>query len=117
MRQHGRMAPAIVEHVLVHLVGEEGNRPVADQRGERIQVIAIGHRAARVLRAIDDDQPGAVAQHPPHMVPIEAKRGRRQRDAHAAAARQPHRGLIGVIGRIEYDGLIPGTHHRLDCIV
>ena len=88
MGQHRGMPTAIVEHVFVDFVGEQGDRPIADQGGERVQdrrasaTVQLGFcgllmmiSRVRSLKARAD------------LIPIVTKRRGRQRHAYAAAAR------------------------------
>ena len=117
VHQYGLMAPPIEEHMLIHLVGDHGDRPIADTFGEGVEIGARGDRAARILWAVDDDEAGAVAQGAADFVPIEAKCGGRERNAHAARAGEPHGRLVRVVGRIENNSLIARPRDRLNGVI
>ncbi len=70
-----------------------------------------------ILRTVDDDEPRTSVQCAPHLVPIESKRRRRQCDAHAASAREPHRRLIRIVGGVEDNDLVPGSRNGLYRVV
>ena len=117
VRQHRCMAAAVEEHVLVHLVGEHGDRPVADQaasasRSSRVATVQLGFCGLLMMmsrvRSLKARRTWSQSKR---------KAGRRERNAHASAAGEPHRGLVGIVGGIENDGLIARAHHRLDGVV
>jgi hypothetical protein len=75
VREHRCVASAVEQHVLVHFIGEHADGPVANQGRERVQIGAARDGATRILRTVDDDQAGAVAQTLGAPVPVEAKAG------------------------------------------
>ena len=81
-------------------------------RSARPKTVQLG-----ILRTIDDDEPGALAQARAHLVPIDGEGRRAQRNANASAPSQPDGRLVGVVGGIEDDRLVAGAHHRLNRVV
>ncbi len=104
----------IVHDVLIDLVREHQDVPIADYRRESIQVRCRRRRTAGVVRRVDDDQAGARRDARRDARPVVSERGRQQRDMHTTPARQPHRRVIGVVRRIKDNHFVTGAHHGLD---
>ncbi|MNN18118.1 hypothetical protein D3C81_1313230 [compost metagenome] len=107
------MADAVIDQVLVDLVADHIDLALADQRGQLVEIGAVDQRAARVVRAVEEDQAGARGNGGGQALPIDTEVRQAQRHMHAAAAGQFHRGLVAVVAGIENDGLIAGADHRL----
>jgi hypothetical protein len=108
------MLAAIVLHVLVDFVGEDGDGPIPGQCRERVQIGGAGDGAGGVVRIVDDDEPRPRAHGGPHAIPVVSEIRRRQWNVDAAPARQADRRVVGVVGRIEDDRLVTGPHDGLD---
>ena len=108
------MLPAVVQHVFVDFVGQHQDGPAPDQRCERVQVLRREHAARGVVRVVDDDQPRTVAQRGAHPVPVDAEVRCAQWQMDAATAGEADGRVVGVIRRIEDDGLVTRAHGRLD---
>ena len=114
MRQHGNVPAAVEHHVLVDLVGQHHDVPVTDQLRQRVEVSAGGRGAGGIVRAVEQHQARTRIHRRAHALPVIAKTGLRERQPHAASAREPHGGLVGIVGGIEGDGFIPGTDDGLN---
>ena len=49
----------------------------------------------------------------PDAIPVIAEMRRLERNVDAAPAREPDGRVVGVVGRVEDDGLVTGPHHGL----
>ena len=61
MGGYAGMGLAVVDHVLVDLIGDQHNLGRRQQLGQYIQVVPGPDRGAGVVRGVDDDRPGARA--------------------------------------------------------
>jgi len=117
VREHRSMPPAVEQDVLIDFVGQNADGSVAHQLRERVQVGPARHRAARILRTVDDEEARTAVHGSSHAFPVEAEGRGRQGDPDALAARQTHRRLVGIVGRVENHGFVARSDHRLDRIV
>jgi len=85
VREHRGVTPAIVQYVLIDLVGEDPDGPIPDEARQRVQILPVCDRAAGILRTVDDDESRAAAEHARDMIPIVVKRGGAAARAHTAA--------------------------------
>ena len=72
MRRDRNVLVAVVDDVLVDLVGDRDRVPLAAQRGDRLELVAREHLAGRVVRRVDDDRLGLVVERRRELVGIEA---------------------------------------------
>jgi len=115
--QHRGVPTPIEDHAFVYLVGEDADRAVAHHGRERVEIGMARDAAARVLRTVHDHETGARGETLAYPVPIEGERRRHQRDAHTAAARETHRGLVSIVSGVENHRLVTRAYHRLDGVV
>src|SRR5271154_3907712 len=108
------MSPPVEQHMFVDFVAENRDGPIADTLCELIQIILGRDAATGILRAVDDDEPSAIAQGPPNVIPIEPECRRRERNANATSSREADGRLIRIVSRIEDDGFIAGADRGLD---
>ena len=77
--QQAFVARAVKHDVFVHFVGDDIERVIAREFGQRLHVGRAPDRTRRIVRRIDDEQPRARRHRVAHAVPIRQERGRRQR--------------------------------------
>ncbi len=112
--QHAGMGDTVEHQVLVDLVADQVDIPVANQRGQAVQFLAVDQRAAGVVRGIDDDQPGTRPDGLGHALPVDGEVRQRQRHVHATPAGELHGGFVAVVGRVEYHHFVARMDQRLD---
>ena len=105
---------SVEHHVLVDLIGRAPacrcrRAPPRAHRG-RARSAAV---QAGLCGTVEQHQPGARAEHRVQPLPVVAKSRLGERQTHAASAGEPHRRLVGVVGRIEDDDLVARPDQRL----
>ncbi|MNI23995.1 hypothetical protein D3C73_776000 [compost metagenome] len=108
------MAAAVVDDVLVHLIGDQVDLRAAQHIGQRLHVRFVQHRAGRVVRGVDHQQAGARGDRRTHAVPVDGEGLRIQRHVHRRGTGQLDRRFVAVVGRVEHDHFLTGTHHGVD---
>ena len=103
---------AVVGDELVDLVGEGDQVVLGAERRDPRQFPLAEHLAARVLRAVHDDRPGAFVDGRPQLVLVE--RPVRLVEAHVAGHRSREDGVrpVVLVERLEDDDLLARVHHR-----
>lgn len=104
------MRHAVVDHVLVDLVGEQQHIGRRDDLGQPAHVVRVPDRAGRVVRRVEHDQARARRDGGGQLVERNAVVGRLQRDRHRLAAGQLDRRQVAVVGRLEDDHLVARMH-------
>ena len=113
MAQHAFVALPIENNVLVNLIGEDPEAVVLCQ-GPKAQQRRFGKDRARgVVRGIDHHGAGSGGQHRLQRLKVDLEARGRKRQVHGRAPGHHHRGIVGVIGRIEDHHLVPRAYHRL----
>ena len=107
-----RLMPATVENdVLIHLVRQQEDPPVADNRRETVDVGSVPDRPGRVMRGVGDDETGPFGDKVSHALPVDPVLGRMHGHMVSHAALQADHRLIAVVGRVEDDHLVTRIHH------
>ena len=113
------MRLAIEHDVLVDFVGQQIRRRIAQYFRELPEIRCGQYRPGRVVRKVDDDEPGPVAQCISEPLPVDRKVetivADCQRHVNGAPAGERYRGFVRVIGGIEYDHFVAAADDRLDC--
>ena len=112
--REARVRDAVVDHVLVDLVGQHQRLRRPQQLGEARALLARPHGAARVVRRVDDDHARARRQRARERVEVGTPGAGRQRHAHRRRAGERDRRAIAVVARLEYDHLVARMHQRED---
>ena len=97
--EHARVLEPVINDVLVDLVREHVDVPVANYVGELVEIFWRGGRARRVVRRVDDDEPRAIGDGRGDAIPVVPERRRHQRNVNAPAAREPHGGVVRIVRR------------------
>ena len=113
----GLVHAAVVLHVLVDLVGEHEDGPIA-----RLEEMAASSSRSAALATVQAGLCGLLMTMrrvrsltaARTRCPVVAEMRRLERDVDAAPAGEPHRRVVGVVGRVEDDGLGARRHDRLD---
>lgn len=101
---------ALEDEVLVDLVGHDQEVAFARERGDGRQLVPGEHGAGRVVRGVEQDQPGAGRHGGAQLVevePVGALVGP-EGDGDAGAARQGDAGGVRVVVRLQGDDLVAG---------
>ena len=107
------MRLAVEHHVLVDLVRDHEQSGLDRDRLEPSHVgIRQGH-AARVVRRVDQDCPGAGGDRSCDRIPVDAKCVG-HRDADRDATGQLDIGQVAVVGRLDHDDFVARAHDRQD---
>ena len=106
------MFGAVVHHVLVHLVADHRNIRAAQQRRQRLHVLARPYRCCRIVRRVDHDGAGARRDECAHTFPVGPVVGKAQPRIHRHTAIQADHRFIAVVHRLEDDDLITRMHDR-----
>ncbi len=114
MGGNGGVRGAVEDDVLVDLVAEHVAFVGPEHVGEAVEIGRREDRARGVVRRVQHDEPRALADGRGESVPVDAETRRHERHVHGAAAREPDRGLVGIVGRIQHDGLVAGRHEGRD---
>ena len=97
---------AVEGQVLVDLVGDHDEVVLDRHVGHRLQLLPAEHRPGRVVRAVEQHEPGARRHRGPQRVDVEPEVGRPQRHRPAYAARHlDHRDVRVVVG-LQHDHLV-----------
>ena len=103
------------EHeVLVDLVGDDDQVVVDGQLGDLRQLAGVEHLAGRVVRRVEQDQPGARPDGGAQLGRVEAVAAvglRAQQDGHGARPGQGDARLVAVVHRLEHDDLVAVVEH------
>ncbi len=114
MGQHAGMPDPVEHQVFIDFVADQVDIALADQRRQPVQLSRRDQRATGVVRAVEDDQAGPVAQGIAQALPIDGEVRQRQRHMHAAPTGQLDRGFVAVVTGVEDDDFIAGPNQRLD---
>ena len=92
--------------VLVDLVGDDDRVVAGRELDHEFEDLVVEHRARRVVRRVDDDEPGAVGDRGAQFVGVGSPVGvaQRHRAVHAAGARDERR--VRVVVGLERDDLV-----------
>ena len=107
--RHGRQSrvrDAVVEDVLVDLVGDGNDLMLAAEIGNQVKFLARINLAGRIVRRIDDNGAGAGVESSCKLVRIEAPLVTAQRHIVRSKSRHHHVGHIAVIDRLEDDHFV-----------
>jgi len=110
-RGHGHVL-ALVDHVLVDLIGHRRDVPLAAQRGDGLELGAREHLARRVVRRIHDDRARARPESRGQFGRIEAPVGLAQPHEARARAREDRVGPVVLVKGLEDDHLVARVHQR-----
>ncbi len=101
---------AVEDQVLVHLVGDDQQIPLDGERGHGRQFVAREDRAGRVVRGVEEDQPGARGDRVAQFVQVQVVRAvaGTQGDGDSGAAREGDGGGVRVVVRLQRDDLVAG---------
>src|SRR5256885_13797585 len=80
----------------------------------RSQISARGRGAGGIVRAVEQHQARALSHRRARPLPVIAKTRLRERQPHAASAREPYGGLVGIVGGVESDGFVAGADDGLN---
>ena len=103
---------ALEDQVLVHLVGDHQQVVLAGQGGDPGELGPGEHRPGRVVRRVQQQQPGARGDGGPQRLQVGAEPGGPQRDRDPGGARHGHAGGVGVVVGLERDGLVARLQER-----
>jgi hypothetical protein len=108
--QQARVAPAVVEHAAVDLVGEDRDlREIGQHGGDPLDLLGRDDAAGGIGRAVEDEQPGPGAQAGPQRLGRHGEAGRLvERQRHRIGARVADHGLVDWETRIRIGDLDPG---------
>ena len=108
------MRPAVVGDAVVRLVGQQVDRPRRrlQHRGQALQLVGRQHAAARVVRRVDDDRPGARGDRAPDGVDRQLELRRLEVDAHRLGGVGEDHRHIEEPRRREVDDLVAWIQHR-----
>ncbi len=105
----------VQDQVLVDLVGHGDHVVLAAQLGEQLQLGARQHGAGRVVRGVEQQQPGPRAERRAQLGLLEAeppvRAGAQRHRAHDGAGQRDRRG-VGVVQRVQDDHLVTGLAQR-----
>jgi hypothetical protein len=107
-RHQRHVAGAVVDDVLVDLVGDRDDVPRAAEGGDRLELVAAEDLAGGVVRRVDDDRPGLRRERRGELVGIERPAGRAQRHVPGRGARQDGVRAVVLVERLEDDHLVAG---------
>ena len=105
----GRCSAASERQVLVDLVGDDHQVVLDRELGDGRELGVGEHRAGRVVRAVEQQQPGAAGDRRAQLVDVQAEVGRAQGDRPPNAARHLDAGDVGVVEGLERDDLVAGS--------
>ncbi|MPM19223.1 hypothetical protein SDC9_65641 [bioreactor metagenome] len=108
------MAGTIEDQMLVDLVGHDERVVPMCQVDDVLQGLSGKHCTGRVVRVIDDDQPGLVGDHRVELVQIGLKIRCPQRHGDVPAAGQTDDRGIGIVEGLKGDHLVARFHQRQD---
>ena len=110
---------AIEHDVFVDLVRQQERVRPADDAGEPVEIVTTEYRAGRIVRKVDDQEPGLVGDRVGESVPvhreIEAVIGDCERHVSRDSSGEGDRRFVGVVRGVEDDHLVAGANDRLDC--
>ena len=110
MGQHAGVSLRRKADMLVNLIADHVNLTLGNRLPQRGEILALPDRRRRVMRGIEDHQPGTLAQRSGKLLPVNAKMRRLQGNALQHAAGKLNRRGIAVVARVKADNLIPGAH-------
>ena len=103
---------AAVDDVLVNFVGDRQRVMPLAQRGDRFELGAREHLAARVVRRVDHDRLGARAERRLELGAIDRKIRIAQRHVARRRPGKDHVGPVVLVKRLEDDHLVARIDHR-----
>ncbi len=106
------MTRAIIDDVLVDLVGHRQRVVAPTQVGDQLQLRAAEDFARRIVRRVDYDRLGARAESGFELGAIDREVGLAQRHVTRRRAGQDHVGAVVLIERLEDDHLVTRIDHR-----
>ncbi|MPM39577.1 hypothetical protein SDC9_86211 [bioreactor metagenome] len=118
-RRQRDVRPAAEEQVLVHLVGDHHQVVLHCDPGDRVELVGAEDVTGRIVRRVDQQQPGPVRDRRPQVglgQPV-AGFGRRrvpQPDRPGHRPGQCDRRGVGVVRRLEHHHLVAGVAQRQD---
>ena len=114
------MGAAVVEDVLVDLVGDRDHVPLPAERGDLLELLAGEDGAGRVVRVAEDDGLGPVVEGGGQLVGVEGPAGGADRDEPGGGAGEDAVGPVVLVERLREDHLVArvdqgeqGDEHRL----
>ena len=105
------MAEAVVDDVLVDLVGDRQQVVLAAERGDRLELGAREHLPGRVVRAVEDDGTGPPRHRTLEPVRVEREVGRLQRHEHRLGAGDDAARAVVLVEGLEDDDLVGRVEH------
>ncbi len=111
-RRDRRVAEAVVDDVLVDLVGDREQVVLDAERGDRLELGAREDLPRRVVRAVEDDRARPRGHGPGETVGVEGEGGRLEGDEDGLGAGDDAAGPVVLVERLEDDHLIPGVQDR-----
>ena len=115
-RQGGErdVARAREDEVLVDLVGDDDQVALDRHVGDEVELLAVEHLAGRVVRRVEQDQPGGRRDRRAQLVgvePVPARRVGAQQHRHGPRPGQRDARLVAVVHRLEHDDLVADVEH------
>ena len=105
---------SVEQDVLVDFVRQQEDVAPVYRRPQAVDVALVPHRAGGIVRRVDDEEPRVRPHRIAHPLPVDAEIRRGGGDVAADAAGQGHGGFVGVVARVEDDGLVARADHRRD---
>ncbi len=106
------MRAAVVDDVLVDLVGDGDDVPLAAERGHGLEVLAREDRAGRVVRIAQDDRLGPVVERGGQLAEVEPPVRRPERHEPRLGAGEDAVGPVVLVERLGQDHLVAGIDQR-----
>ena len=103
---------ALEHDVLVDLIGDHDEIPLHGQAGDLGQLGPAEHHAGRIVRGVDQDQPGPAGHRVAQHVQVGPEGRRPQRHRHPGGAGHRDARRIGVVVGLERDHLVAGLQQR-----
>ena len=106
--------PRSVDQVLVHLVRHDDGVVPVGEFDDQLEGRAVQHRTGRVVRIVDQDNPGAIGDGAPELIVVRLEVRRPQQDGAMHPAAERDHGRVGVVERLERDDFVAVVHERED---